>query len=186
MLPTQLMTYPPFTRTSQSSCAKDQYKCSQSYSTTTVTNINNNVRRQNGNGIYLFSLNFTPHSHQKKSNLKGTIGIFASYAESVISTACSCLVTTPVITKTVQTAVVQTTTDINTQLVTTTEIGTTTGFSTTIDDVTVTVPGATVSPAYHLTSHLHLHLHLLQVLSRTLTPLPFIDRSHLHALPSHC
>jgi hypothetical protein len=60
MSPTQLTTSPPSTRTSQSSCVIDQYKCLPSDSTTTVTNINNNVRRQNG--IYLFSLKFIPHS----------------------------------------------------------------------------------------------------------------------------
>jgi len=89
------------------------------YTTTTVTDINNNFRRQNA-------------------------GIFLSYAESVISTACSCLVTTPVITKTVATTVVQTSTHVNTLLATVEEVGTTTAFSTIVDDVTATVSGATI------------------------------------------
>jgi len=88
------------------------------YTTTTVTHINNNFRRQNG--------------------------IFLSYAESVISTACSCLVTTPVITKTLQTTVVQTSTHVNTHLATAEVIGTTTVLSTIVDDVTAIVSGATI------------------------------------------
>ncbi|MCJ1300988.1 hypothetical protein MMC08_003787 [Hypocenomyce scalaris] len=71
-------------------------------------------------------------------------GIFASYASSVISTACKCLVTSPVVTKTVDVTDYITTTDVVTKEATVSEFGTTTVVDTAVDLVTATVSGSVV------------------------------------------